>query len=478
MSSSSSRQTPGLWFPDGNLRILNGNETYLLDGEKLRSRSAYFDELLRDQLPAKPGSDPPTLKFHDDPQDLRRFLEAIYDDSAFPPPPASTTLQLISSVLRLSTKYNAQQLRQRAILHLETAFPPDFKEWMNINRDLSFTYAEPDTTVDDKPFKSDSQAVCEPQGDGEGKRSIDEKPESHEAEDNESESDDDSDDVEEERKDLGPPPQPRLPTALEVYSLAINYDVPWILPGVFYTLFTHPLDTVISLLPNFIHEHPPSPPTLIPSTPIASDIKTAQPMEIDLPPLFSPPSSASDATTTPFRRLLPVQALGKFIILREWTIREQTKIAIDYLALAAEEINCGSEDYCHHVRVRAMNGTITGSHEVSSIPARPASTTEPSTTTSDSQDVVRAQDMLNSEICARYFAYRAMDYYANLRDMCPNCRRTWDEAYESNGRELWTHIMERFGLGLYMDARKAEFPEHESKKDGDGDSDGVSMEEN
>ena len=83
--------------------------------------------------------------FGDEPQEVTYFLRAIYDSryvvvpsylkhvytqtqlvpnkSFFEPPPTLTNIQTIAGILRLSTKYDVEYLRRRALKHLDALYP-------------------------------------------------------------------------------------------------------------------------------------------------------------------------------------------------------------------------------------------------------------------------------------------------------------------------------------------------------------------
>ncbi|RDB23638.1 hypothetical protein Hypma_009296 [Hypsizygus marmoreus] len=75
----------------------------------------------------------PFLRLEDDATDVTLFLTAIYDSRLFERPPAKTSYEAVAGILRLSTKYDVQYLRQRAILHLDTLFPLTLEEFATRN---------------------------------------------------------------------------------------------------------------------------------------------------------------------------------------------------------------------------------------------------------------------------------------------------------------------------------------------------------
>lgn len=66
--------------------------------------------------------------------------------SFFEPPPSKTELVVVAGVLRLSTKYDVQYLRRRALQHLSVTFPTTLEAWHQ--RDQTRTIPP----VDNTPF--------------------------------------------------------------------------------------------------------------------------------------------------------------------------------------------------------------------------------------------------------------------------------------------------------------------------------------
>ncbi|KAF7339027.1 Zinc finger mynd domain-containing protein 17 [Mycena venus] len=54
---------------------------------------------------------------------------AIFDASFFEAHPAKTTYEIVAGILRLSTKYEVNHLRRRALVHLSSAFPMRLWDW-------------------------------------------------------------------------------------------------------------------------------------------------------------------------------------------------------------------------------------------------------------------------------------------------------------------------------------------------------------
>ncbi|KAJ7610520.1 hypothetical protein FB45DRAFT_868439 [Roridomyces roridus] len=120
-----------LWFPEGGLVIQAGSRIFRVAGSILAARSSIFKDMLA--IP-QPASQPtiegcPIVVLHDSPEHTEYFLKAIFDSSFFERPPAPTTFPVVAGVLRLSTKYDVNYLRHRALLHLATASPLSLDEY-------------------------------------------------------------------------------------------------------------------------------------------------------------------------------------------------------------------------------------------------------------------------------------------------------------------------------------------------------------
>ncbi|KAJ7607257.1 hypothetical protein DFH06DRAFT_1066691 [Mycena polygramma] len=120
-----------LWFNDHGLVVQAGNRLFRVSSATLAARSSVFRDML--SIP-QPESQPlidgcPVVLLHDSPIDAEHFLKAIFDSGFFERPPAPTTFQIVSGVLKLSTKYDVEYLRRRALLHLSTALPRSLEEF-------------------------------------------------------------------------------------------------------------------------------------------------------------------------------------------------------------------------------------------------------------------------------------------------------------------------------------------------------------
>ncbi|KAJ6492275.1 hypothetical protein C8R45DRAFT_825347, partial [Mycena sanguinolenta] len=121
----------GLWFEDCGLIIQAESTVFRVSGAILATHSVVFRDML--SLPKPPNADNidgcPFVVLPDAEKDVDSFLRAVFYPEYFESFPASTTFDIISSVLRLSHKYEIDSLRKRALIHLSHAHPTTLKEW-------------------------------------------------------------------------------------------------------------------------------------------------------------------------------------------------------------------------------------------------------------------------------------------------------------------------------------------------------------
>ncbi|KAJ7610501.1 hypothetical protein FB45DRAFT_761262 [Roridomyces roridus] len=112
-----------LWFNDGTLIVHAGTSLFRVYGGLLAERSPIFHDML--QIPQPPGGGEtfagcPIVHLSDDPHHLKCFFLALFDHEFFPPSPATTDFPTLCGVLRVSTKYQVDSLRKRALCHLSS----------------------------------------------------------------------------------------------------------------------------------------------------------------------------------------------------------------------------------------------------------------------------------------------------------------------------------------------------------------------
>ncbi|KAJ6556038.1 hypothetical protein B0H19DRAFT_1151814 [Mycena capillaripes] len=120
-----------LWFPDRGLVLQAGNRLFRVPGGILAARSPVFRDMLSMPQPEEQSliDGCPLVLLHDSGADAEYFLRAIFDSGFFERPPAPTTFDIVAGVLRLSTKYDVEYLRRRALLHLSAALPASLVQY-------------------------------------------------------------------------------------------------------------------------------------------------------------------------------------------------------------------------------------------------------------------------------------------------------------------------------------------------------------
>ncbi|KAJ7812800.1 hypothetical protein B0H14DRAFT_3879523 [Mycena olivaceomarginata] len=110
-----------LWFADGNIIIIASSVAFKVHRGQLRRHSEVFDDLF--SIPQPKDQDLydgcPWVEVYDCPSDVLYFLRALYDGLYFKTPGAND-FPAVAAVLRLSTKYLVEHLRQRCMARLET----------------------------------------------------------------------------------------------------------------------------------------------------------------------------------------------------------------------------------------------------------------------------------------------------------------------------------------------------------------------
>ncbi|KAJ7154931.1 hypothetical protein C8R43DRAFT_884956, partial [Mycena crocata] len=116
-------------------------KSFRVSGGILAARSSVFKDTL--SIP-QPETQPlidgcPIVVLHDSAIDAEYFLRALFDSSFFERPPAPTTFPIVAGVLRLSTKYDVEYLRRRALLHLATSLPSSLPDYDDISKIRTFS---------------------------------------------------------------------------------------------------------------------------------------------------------------------------------------------------------------------------------------------------------------------------------------------------------------------------------------------------
>ncbi|KAJ7059597.1 hypothetical protein C8F01DRAFT_1145068 [Mycena amicta] len=128
-----------LWFPDCNLVIQAQSSVFRVSSFFLGQHSVVFADMV--SLPTPPDAETydgcPLVRLPDSAVDILRFLKALIHYDFFEPAPSFTTLAIVSSVLRMSHKYQVTALHQRAMRHLSHIFPTTLENWNALSEDHS-----------------------------------------------------------------------------------------------------------------------------------------------------------------------------------------------------------------------------------------------------------------------------------------------------------------------------------------------------
>ncbi|KIY53123.1 hypothetical protein FISHEDRAFT_69261 [Fistulina hepatica ATCC 64428] len=157
------RRCEELWTPDGDIVIQSGSDDdstrvlyrmhraslgeapVLTDMVASALRCSHTPESLRNLLDES-CLDLPLLTLAYSVDETTVFLQALHDQTSFPPPPGPSLppessplppITHILAVLRLSTVYDVTRLRRIAIAHLDTFFPTSFPTLSKTLRALS-----------------------------------------------------------------------------------------------------------------------------------------------------------------------------------------------------------------------------------------------------------------------------------------------------------------------------------------------------
>ncbi|KAJ7174913.1 hypothetical protein C8R46DRAFT_945816 [Mycena filopes] len=120
-----------LWFEDGGIVVKAQKTLFRVSRAILVLQSPIFADMFK--IPQPPNAEAidgcPVVELFDSAEDVSVFFKAIFDSSFFEPYPAPTTFGIITGVLRLSTKYEVDYLRRRAVVHLCSMFPTTLVDW-------------------------------------------------------------------------------------------------------------------------------------------------------------------------------------------------------------------------------------------------------------------------------------------------------------------------------------------------------------
>ncbi|KAJ7048669.1 hypothetical protein C8F01DRAFT_48471 [Mycena amicta] len=119
-----------LWFPDGTLVIRAGAKLFKVAESILASQSTVLRDMLASPQQSYEGC--PSITLTDDADDVEVFIRAIFDSNYFLPHPAPFNRLPLLGILRLSHKYDVQDLFKRALKHLEAVFPIELSRMASV----------------------------------------------------------------------------------------------------------------------------------------------------------------------------------------------------------------------------------------------------------------------------------------------------------------------------------------------------------
>ncbi|KAJ7174912.1 hypothetical protein C8R46DRAFT_1347907 [Mycena filopes] len=130
---------PELWFADGGLVVKAQHTLFRVSRGILVLRSPIFADMFSMPQPsnAETIDGCPVVQLPDLAEDVNVFFKAMFDSSFFEPYPAQTTFKTIAGVLRLSTKYEVDYLRRRALVHFCSRFPTTLAHW-DLKREMKY----------------------------------------------------------------------------------------------------------------------------------------------------------------------------------------------------------------------------------------------------------------------------------------------------------------------------------------------------
>ncbi|KAJ6616627.1 hypothetical protein B0H10DRAFT_1799065 [Mycena sp. CBHHK59/15] len=130
-SSTQVKRSPDIWFEDGTI-ILEAECTQfkVFKGILAANSTVFNDMLVIGSFPdiSEMVEGCPVVRVYDTALDLMHFLKAIHHGGYYEPAETKDFL-LIAAILRLSTKYNVDFLRRRALAHISSLYPTTLQEW-------------------------------------------------------------------------------------------------------------------------------------------------------------------------------------------------------------------------------------------------------------------------------------------------------------------------------------------------------------
>ncbi|KAI0792237.1 hypothetical protein C8Q75DRAFT_755086 [Abortiporus biennis] len=140
-NGASIQKSLDIWYPDGSIVLVAENIGFRVHISILASQCETFSNMQMDSS-AQPKEDEevekldecPILRLQDKAEDLKHFLKAIYNFLYFRSN-KKTKFPILSAILRLSTKYHSDALRNRALKILSTTYPSTLQAWDGRNKE-------------------------------------------------------------------------------------------------------------------------------------------------------------------------------------------------------------------------------------------------------------------------------------------------------------------------------------------------------
>ncbi|KAG0698792.1 hypothetical protein DFH29DRAFT_939881 [Suillus ampliporus] len=119
-----------IWFADGNIILIANSATFKVHHGQLERHLEVFRDLFSVPQPIDQNlvDGCPSVELHDRLSDLYHLLIALYDGIYFTKH-TSADFIAIAAVLRLSTKYFIEHLRERCIARLAIDWPTSLPQW-------------------------------------------------------------------------------------------------------------------------------------------------------------------------------------------------------------------------------------------------------------------------------------------------------------------------------------------------------------
>ncbi|KAF7293785.1 Glutamine amidotransferase type-1 domain-containing protein [Mycena chlorophos] len=126
------KRSPDVWFEDGTIILEAEGVQFKVFRGILAANSTVFNDMLI--VGSGAGDDEVdgclVVRVYDDAVDLMHFLKALHHVGCrYYDPPETTSFTLIAAILRLSTKYNVDFLRRRALAHISSLYPTTLQDW-------------------------------------------------------------------------------------------------------------------------------------------------------------------------------------------------------------------------------------------------------------------------------------------------------------------------------------------------------------